>query len=170
MFLSFFRKRRAVAIVELAVTAGFGLMMLLATMSLGYRYFMQSRLDDAVREVSRVCSARAGMINACLSVATVKTELDNRLDGSFNSNNILIYAQSYSLASTAYTVPFPGSIFTPSEDDETEVTSESLANASDLTQGSYVSYEVDYDLGLNVPFVPSEVWRLRSYVLIYNEE
>ena len=163
------RCRKGVAMVEFALTSFLGVSLLIGTITLSYRYFMQARFDDAAREVSRLCLARAALPEACSNIRTLRNMVFDRLGGDFDKKKLLAYGRSYDTIDRALTEHRPGVAFQPSDGGK-KPSRQRLQNQSDLTSGSFVAYELVYSLEFSVPLVPDDVWNLRSAVVIYNEE
>ncbi|MBC6444756.1 MAG: pilus assembly protein [Alphaproteobacteria bacterium GM202ARS2] len=162
--------RKGVFLTEFALTAFVGLSLLMGTITLSYRYFMQARFDDAAREVSRVCLARAGLADACNDIRKVRDMVAKNLGGDFDKDKLLSYGRSYDTIDRALAEHLPGVAFLPPPGSNRVPGRRGLNNSSDLESGSFVAYELVYNLGIAVPLVPADVWNLRSAVVIYNEE
>ncbi|MBC6497578.1 MAG: hypothetical protein GDA54_04575 [Alphaproteobacteria bacterium GM7ARS4] len=164
---SFWHRRSGMALLEFALTSVIGLTLLLSSLGLGYRYMMQARFDDAAREVTRLCLARAGLPDACKNIKEVRRMVYENLKGSFDEERIMAYGRSYKDIKKAVIGHKPGDIFEQVADEDDE--RRALVNKSRLNKGPFVAYELDYDLAMPIAFVPDGLWDLRSYVIIYNE-
>ena len=169
MFRLLRRCRKGIAMTEFALTSFVGVSILMGSIMFSYRYFMQARFDDAAREVSRLCLARAALPEACNDIRTLRNMVFKNLGGDFEKKKLLAYGKSYNTIDQTLTEHRPGVAFLPSSSGKAP-SRQRLQNQSDLTSGSFVAYELVYNLGLSVPLVPDDVWNLRSAVVIYNEE